>query len=87
MIAYGYFDRPEQTVPAYDPGLEVDCPICRFPLSHPVKSISLLAVGDSRSFFYRVHKYCWEPLSPEQQTAIDSQIVDVVAIAKDGTLN
>lgn len=38
----GWFDSPEQTVPAHDPGLAVNCPVCSKPLSPPMVTHSLL---------------------------------------------
>jgi len=81
-MIYGYFDSPFSEVPAHDPGLEIDCPICYLPLSHPMKTISLLAEGDSLSYFYRVHKDCYEGLSPEQEAELDAALVDLVGRSK-----
>jgi len=72
----GYFNEANQTYPAFDPGLEVDCPVCNLPLSPAVVTISLMKKGGSRSYFYRVDKGCYERLSEEQQTDLDSQIID-----------
>lgn len=85
-MTYGYFDDPTQLKPTYDPELEVDCPICNQPLNYPtrqVKTISLMAEGDSRSYFYRTHKTCYENLSPQEVTNLDSIIIDFVALRKD----
>jgi hypothetical protein len=81
---YGYFDDPSQQEPAYDPGLKINCPICETPLNYPankVKTICLMPyqAGSTRSYFYRTHKDCFDALSPEEQTNLDSQIIDVVA--------
>ncbi len=77
-MVYGYFDNPLQETPAYDPGLDVDCPVCYDRLSHPMKTISVMAVGDSKSYFYRVHKTCFESLSEEQAIELDSVIIGTV---------
>lgn len=71
----GYFDNAEQLEPAYDPGLAIDCLICNFRLSKPVKTISLLKPGDPKSYFYRTHKSCYENLSATAITDLDSTIL------------
>lgn len=76
-VHFGYFDDVDQEYPAYDPGLSINCPICERLLSAPMKTISVMLEGDSRSYFYRTHKACYESLSEEEATALDSQIVDV----------
>lgn len=76
-MQYGYFLNASQEVPEYDPGLNVNCPICEALLSSPMKTISVLLVGDDRSFFYRTHKACYENLTEDEQTKLDSLVVDV----------
>ena len=80
---YGYFSAFEQTTPDRDPGLNVPCPICQKVIgSHtpdsPIKTISIFVEGDSRSYFYRVHKPCYDDLNPEQQNQLDWPIVDAI---------
>lgn len=79
---YGYFDSPDNETPAYDPALDVECPVCAEKLSLPVKTISLMLVGDNRSYFYRTHKTCYERLSSEEQTQLDSILIDAIANTK-----
>ena len=55
---FGYFDNAEQIIPAFDPGLNVLCPVCMLVLSPPIVTVDLFKPGDSRSYFYRVHKEC-----------------------------
>lgn len=87
-MIFGYFDDPSQTEPAFDPGLDVDCPICHTKLSRPMKTISVmlddpnLGGRDSRSYFYRAHKDCYDALAPEQETNLDGAIIDAVARSK-----
>jgi hypothetical protein len=89
---YGYFDSPDQTVPVYDPGLDVPCPVCMWPVGghtpdHPIMTISVMVESDdrfprdARSYFYRIHKSCYEAISEEQRSMLDSVIVDAVAQA------
>jgi hypothetical protein len=75
---FGYFDSPEQTKPAFDPGIEIDCIICREKLSSPTKTISLMREdrGDNRSYFYRVHAGCYLLLDEELITEIESVVID-----------
>jgi hypothetical protein len=81
-IIYGYFDNPAEETPVYDPTLDVDCPVCFKKLSLPVKTISLMLVGDSRSYFYRTHKACYDGLSPDEKTKLDSMLIDAIANTK-----
>lgn len=54
----GFFDRPGDE-PAFDPGLAVNCPGCEKPLKdRPVRTISIMAIDGSRSYFYRIHQTC-----------------------------
>ncbi len=79
MTQFGYFTDERQTEPEYDPGLGVDCPVCQKVLERPVVTVSLMLPGDVRSYFYRMHADCAETLTPEQEQAIDSQLVDARA--------
>lgn len=81
-MKYGYFTKANQEVPEYDPGLNINCPVCEKLLSAPMSTISVMLEGDSRSFFYRTHKSCYEKLSEEEATLLDSTIVDVRAMQK-----
>lgn len=76
---FGYFKYPNSIVPDYDPGLGVDCPVCNKVLSAPMVTVSLMAEGDSRSYFYRLHKSCADTVSPELETEIDSLLIDAIA--------
>lgn len=75
-IDFGWFDKESQTYPTFDPGLEVNCPVCGLTLSPEVVTLSVMRVGSPRSYFYRVDKGCYEGLSDDQKTALDSVIVD-----------
>lgn len=78
---YGYFTDAGQTEPAYDPGLDVNCPVCQQRLAAPVKTISVRA-DDARSYFYRVHKACHEGLTEAQESDLDGLIVDAIWAAQ-----
>ena len=80
---FGYFTDPYQTIPAYDPGFDVECPVCHQRLRRPALAISLMLDGDDRSYFYRMCKPCYESLSEDEQTVYDSVIIDAVARSKD----
>lgn len=74
---FGYFDDPDQTVPAFDPGLEVPCPICLCRIDRqPVKTISLMGTNGNRSYFFRAHKHCWNGASDEDKTKIEHSLID-----------
>ena len=77
----GRFDDTSDT-PTFDPGLNVPCVVCAKQLSRPMKSISLMAEGGSSSYFFRVHKECWENLDDREQWLIESSIIDSVKEAK-----
>ena len=53
----GYFDAPEQTKPAFDPGVDVPCPGCVEKLSDPMRTDSIFPIGN-KSYFFRFHKKC-----------------------------
>lgn len=77
---FGYYTDPEQTEPVHDPGIAINCLGCHKTLTEgPLVTISLLVVGDTRSYFYRLHKACEESMTDEQKQSIDSIIVDAVA--------
>jgi len=76
---YGYFTAPEQTEPVYDPGISAPCPICSSTLDAiDVRTISLMVPGDSRSYFYRVHRSCHEPLSEAERIKVDGLLIDAI---------
>jgi len=76
---FGYYNAPGQSVPEYEPGLDIDCPVCNFKLRLPVVTISLMRDGDNRSYFFRAHRYCWNNASVETRTNIESVIIDASA--------
>lgn len=58
---FGWFDTPGQTVPIFDPLLDAPCVYCgRAMTPDDVRTISMLRLGDTRSYFYRVHRSCDE---------------------------
>lgn len=69
---FGYFDDPDQTVPAFDPGLDAPCPAClNVRLGNwPVVTISLM------------HKRCYEQLTDDQRNMFDSDIIDAIMLAR-----
>lgn len=76
---YGYFTDPRQTEPVFDPGLSVLCPICTQTLNVAnVRTISLMVPDDSRSYFYRVHRSCHEPLSEQERNCVDGLLIDAI---------
>lgn len=72
---FGYFDAYGQTVPTYDPGLLVNCPVCGELLSAPLRTISLMVPRDTRSYFYRIHRAC---ANPSVQSDIEGVFVDAI---------
>lgn len=91
---YGYFSSPEDVIPIYDPGFDVHCPICdlsvgRHTTDSPIKTISVMLerdgifTGDIRSYFYRVHRVCYDGLDEEQESMLDWQIIDSIAQSRE----
>ena len=58
MIFIGYFDDPLSDRPAFDPGLDINCPVCLEKLAAPMRTHSLMLNGAHRSYFYRTHRDC-----------------------------
>jgi hypothetical protein len=59
----GFFDRADQEEPTYDPPHDAPCPVCLEPVCAPLKTIILMWFEPEhrkRSYFYRVHKACYE---------------------------
>jgi hypothetical protein len=76
---YGYFTEPTQTIPEFDPGLDALCPICAKALdANDVRTISLMVPDDDRSYFYRVHRSCHEPLSKTDRCKVDGRLIDAI---------
>lgn len=73
---FGYYNDAGDVQPTYDPGLDVPCPFCLKTLEVPVRTTSLMAVGDNRSFFYRAHRECAVAATPEQVTEVESSLID-----------
>lgn len=58
---YGFYDDPSQTVPVHDPGHSAPCLFCFEPwTSETVRTISLMPLTRTGSYFYRVHRACHE---------------------------
>lgn len=78
MPECGWFDDPTSDTPAHDPGLAVDCPVCRQSLATlPRKTISLMPLGGAtKSYFFRVHKVCWDAAPELIKSQIESSVID-----------
>jgi hypothetical protein len=78
---FGWFDAPGQTTPVHDPGFNTICPVCACQLCRPVMTISLMPVFDqSKSYFFRVHKGCWETTPEQEKALIESSLIDALRI-------
>ena len=83
---FGWFDSPEQTMPAHDPGQAAPCVICAWPVNkhsedNPLVTISLAVQAKrfrDRSYFFRAHKNCWERQTKHEQTLIESSLIDSI---------
>jgi ribosomal protein S27E len=78
---FGYFDGPGDT-PAFDPGTDVDCPVCGQKLSDPMRTPSFMVPDDSRSYFFRVHRSCAID-HPEIVDETEGMIVDAIYRSKE----
>lgn len=75
---FGYFDRPDQATPTFDPGRDALCPICLGVCGSERKlvTISLMKEGDSRSYFFRAHKSCWTEAPAIERERIEHSLID-----------
>lgn len=90
---FGYFDHEcaDPTRPAHDPGVGGICAVCAQRVgahdveANPIVTISLMLdierVGD-RSYFFRVHKRCWNAATDEEKSHIESSLIDNIAANK-----
>jgi len=89
FIDYGYYDAPEQTKPQFDPGDNALCPLCDKSLHDPVVTVSLVlgdadllgeaisvSIHDVRSYFYRMHKECYENASQDELQRCDDRLIE-----------
>ncbi len=78
---FGYFDNPADRVPDFDPGLSMACPFCLQSIAKgALKTISLMPIGGSRSYFYRAHKGCYEQATPADTNKLESSLIDAVVV-------
>lgn len=73
---FGYFLSPYEDTPNHDPGLDTICPICAKQLNKPLKTISLMKMGDNKSYFYRTHKDCYDNADPDNILDIESSLIN-----------
>ncbi len=72
----GFF-ADSSSAPDYDPGLDCRCIVCDIGLRwSPIKTICVAPVGGNRSYFFRVHRACWETISESDKSDIESSIID-----------
>lgn len=77
---FGFYERPDQTEPSYDPGPDALCPICLTELGYParqVRTVSLMkADNPAKSFFYRMHLDCAKNATEEEIMQVESSAID-----------
>lgn len=79
---FGYFSDTDSK-PTYDPGPDAICIYCRDKLKAPVRTISFIIPGDSKSYFYRVHRECSDKMDVAgESTHYEGLIIDSIAIKK-----
>jgi hypothetical protein len=79
---FGWFDSPDQTTPAHDPGIGTAvCALCGNHLSvaQALKTISLMPVGGERSYFYRVHKLCYDEATEDERASVEHALIDLLS--------
>lgn len=77
LSKFGYFDAPGQIEPAYDPGLDIDCPFChRILRGGDVRFQSLMCMEDSRSYFYAYHWPCRQTASEADVEAVEAPLYE-----------
>jgi len=74
----GYFNHYNNKKPTYNP--PKICLLCcepiKFSFENECKTISLMAEKGNRSYFYRVHKDCYEKATPDEIQLYESSIID-----------
>jgi hypothetical protein len=57
------------------------CPLCAnyFTVAQSIKTISLMPVGGERSYFYRVHKKCYDSHTEEERASVEHALIDLLA--------
>lgn len=81
----GYYDAPGKTEPDWDPGLDIDCPVCERPLSdNPTVTINVRRLDQKpyMSWFYRLHKGCHATLSERECMEMDELAMGPGPLAK-----
>lgn len=78
LLHIGWFARAADPAPAFDPGLDVPCPVCGVVLqAEPRTTVSLMPMSGPRSLFFRAHLRCWRDADERTRAGIESQVVDV----------
>lgn len=77
---FGYYDKPEQTEPAYDPWLDARCPFCAKPLNEgELCAQAFFVPWDSKSYFRRYHRACLHRVGEvEHQRYLDAALDEIV---------
>jgi hypothetical protein len=72
LRALGYFDQPGQTIPAYDPPVDLPCPYCEEPMNRfNIRTHGFMNTRHRRrSWFFRTHRTCDEKASEEQKNKL-----------------
>ena len=77
LTIIGWFNDAADTIPAFDPGLDVPCPLCGVALHVSARvTISVCPRRGTRSLFFRAHQACWVSASVAQRSQIESEVVD-----------
>jgi hypothetical protein len=87
--SFGYFDAPDQTEPAQMPDPAAPCLLCGQAIGprgrtrgsdgkSELVTTSIMPIGGERSYFYDVHRGCYENATPDQITDIESMVIDGV---------
>jgi hypothetical protein len=58
LDSIGYFDKPEQVEPAFDPAGNGICPLCQEKIGDRPRLARSLMVSTKRSYFFSYHTEC-----------------------------
>lgn len=76
-LIFWYFEW-NTSVPTYDPWLDAPCIFCWGKLPYQKKTISIIKPWDSRSYFYRCCKDCYDSRTEEETNLYESSLIDKI---------
>lgn len=78
LTSVGWFDKPDQEQPAFDPGENGTCPLCHNKIGSEPRLCRSLMVSSSRSYFFSYHARCRDDAKLEQiENTVVSELLDM----------